>query len=95
MINARGIEVNPECVKAVLDMSPSARTHDVQRIVGKVNYLSRFFSKLAERSLPFFDILRKPKDFLWTDECARAFEELNEHLATLPTITMPVAGKDL
>ena len=57
-----------------------------QRFVGRVNYLSRFCSRLADRSLPFFDILRKPKDFLWTEECSRAFEELKGHLATLPTV---------
>ena len=68
MISARGIEVNPERVRAVLDMSPPARTHDVQRFVGRVNYLSRFCSRLADRSLPFFYILRRPKDFLWTEE---------------------------
>ena len=73
----------------------SARTHDVQRFVGRVNYLSRFCSRLADRSLPFFDILRRPKEFLWTEECSRAFEELKGHLATLPTLTAPVAGEDL
>ena len=64
MISARGIEVNPERVKAVLDMTPPTRTHDVQRFVGRVNYLSLFCSRLADRSLPFFDILCKSKDFL-------------------------------
>ncbi|KAK4397483.1 hypothetical protein Sango_1584900 [Sesamum angolense] len=48
--------------------------------------LSRFISKSVEKDLPFFKILRKVKDFEWTEECQRAFEELKAYLAKLPSL---------
>jgi hypothetical protein len=41
-ISSRGIEVNPDKVKAVLDMDPPRTVNEVQRFVGRVNYLGRF-----------------------------------------------------
>jgi len=95
MISARGIEVNPEKVKAAVDFSPPRNVNEVQRFLGKVNYLSRFCSKLAERNLPFFDILRNARDFAWTEQCQAAFEELRAHLASLPTLSSPIKGETL
>ncbi|XP_019052649.1 PREDICTED: uncharacterized protein LOC109114435 [Nelumbo nucifera] len=62
MVIQRGIEANPEKIKAILDM-PSPRTHkEVQRLTGRIAALSRFMSKSADRCLPFFKALKRPKD---------------------------------
>ena len=94
-ISSRGIEVNPDKVKAVLDMDPPRTVNEVQRFVGRVNYLGRFCARLAERNLPFFEILRKPKGFAWTPECQDAFERMKSHLSSLPILTSPVPGEVL
>src|ERR1044071_3350890 len=67
-ISSRGIEVNPDKVKAVLNMDPPRTVNEVQRFVGRVNYLGCFCAKLVEKNLPFFEILRRRKDFVWTLE---------------------------
>ncbi|XP_057770724.1 uncharacterized protein LOC130990511 [Salvia miltiorrhiza] len=54
-----------------------------------------FISRSAERSMPFFKILRKGTKFLWTAECRAAFEDLKVYLAKLPTLTKPVPGETL
>jgi hypothetical protein len=38
--------------------------------------LSRFISRLAERALPFFKLLRKSGRFVSTQEADEAFQEL-------------------
>jgi hypothetical protein len=40
-------------------MRPLARIKDVQKLTGSLAALSRFISRLAERALPFFSLLRK------------------------------------
>ncbi|KAK3003068.1 hypothetical protein RJ639_018812 [Escallonia herrerae] len=52
--------------------------------VERVAALGRFMSKSAEKCLPFFKAIRKAKDFEWTEECQKSFEELK-----------PVTGEDL
>ncbi|KAK4384306.1 hypothetical protein Sango_3074000 [Sesamum angolense] len=57
--------------------------------------LSRFISKSIEKGLPFFKILRKVKDFEWTEECQQAFEYLKAYLAKPPLLVTPMPGDTL
>jgi hypothetical protein len=64
----RGIEANPEKIKAIETMRPPARIKDVQKLTGSLAALSRFISSLAKRVLPFFKLLRKSAPLSWTNE---------------------------
>nr|XP_027061968.1 uncharacterized protein LOC113688359 [Coffea arabica] len=57
--------------------------------------LNRFLSRSAVRGLPFFRILKAPKDFQWTEECQKAFVDLKAYLAELPALTAPEQGETL
>ncbi|GKU99761.1 hypothetical protein SLEP1_g12559 [Rubroshorea leprosula] len=49
----------------------------------------------AERCLSFFKALREPKNFQWTNECQRAFDELKQYLVSAPLLSKPVEGESL
>jgi hypothetical protein len=57
LISYRGIEVNPEKIKTIEAMRPSARINDVQKLMGYLATLSRFISRLSEWALLFFKLL--------------------------------------
>jgi hypothetical protein len=76
-------------------MRPPARIKDVQKLTGSLASLSRFISRLAERALPFFKLLRKSGPFSWTEEAERAFQELKQHLVSLPILVAPEPGEPL
>ncbi|KAK3021614.1 hypothetical protein RJ639_045247 [Escallonia herrerae] len=63
---------------------------EVQELTGRVVALGRFMSKLAEKCLPFFKAIRKAKDFEWTEECQKSFEELKLYLSSPPLLTKQV-----
>jgi hypothetical protein len=67
LVSHRGIEANPEKIKAIEAMRPPARIKDVQNLTGSLATLSRFISRLAERALPFFKLLRKSDPFSWSE----------------------------
>ena len=67
IVSQRGIEANPEKVRAILEMSSPRTTKEVQSLTGKVAALNRFVSKATDKCLPFFKTLKKA--FAWTDEC--------------------------
>ena len=67
MVFQRGIEVNSEKVRAILELEPPRTVKAVQSLNGKVVALNKFVFKVTDRCLPFFRILRK--SFEWTDEC--------------------------
>ncbi|XP_075670299.1 uncharacterized protein LOC142640089 [Castanea sativa] len=49
--------------------------------------LNRFIFRSADRRRPFYQLLHKWKDFQWTDECALAFEDLKQYLASPPILS--------
>ncbi|KAL0421007.1 UNVERIFIED_CONTAM: hypothetical protein Slati_3123600 [Sesamum latifolium] len=84
MVTQRGIEANPLKIKAILDMKTPTNINEVQPLTGRIAAFSHFISKAAEKSLPFFKVLRKAKTFEWDTPCQQAFEELKSYLAGLP-----------
>ncbi|GKV05830.1 hypothetical protein SLEP1_g17794 [Rubroshorea leprosula] len=57
MVSRRGIEVNPEKIRAIIEMEPLKSIKDIQRLTGRVATLHRFISKSVDKCLPFFKIM--------------------------------------
>ncbi|XP_073017975.1 uncharacterized protein [Primulina eburnea] len=95
MVTERGIEVNPEKVRSITEMTSPKSIKDVQRLTEKIAALSRFISRSAHRSYPFFQALRRAQKFGWDEKCEKAFEELKNHLAGLPVLEKPGPGEKL
>ncbi|XP_073016710.1 uncharacterized protein [Primulina eburnea] len=95
IVTERGIEVNQEKVKSVLCMPSPRSVKEVQKLTGRIASLSRFISRSAHRSYPFFQVLRKAQKFGWDDKCEQAFQDLKKHLAELPVLVKPEPGDKL
>ncbi|KAL0420855.1 UNVERIFIED_CONTAM: Retrovirus-related Pol polyprotein from transposon [Sesamum latifolium] len=95
MVTQRVIEANPLKIKAILDMKAPTNINEVQRLTGRIATLSYFISKAAEKSLPFFKVLRKAKNFEWNTSCQQTFEELKSYLAGLRLLVKPIQGDTL
>ena len=67
MVSQRGIEANPDKIRAIIEMKPSRNVKEVQSLNGKVAVLNRFVLRATDKCLPFFCTLKK--SFEWTDEC--------------------------
>jgi hypothetical protein len=93
MVSQRGIEANPNKIKAVLEMTPPRTVKEVQSLTGRVAALNRFFSRATDKCLPFFKMLRKA--FTWTDECQKSFEELKLYLTSPPLLSPSQQGEAL
>jgi hypothetical protein len=89
VISRDGISPNPSKVKAVLDMRPPRNVKDIQKLTGCMAALSRFISRLGEKGLPFFKLLKASKKFTWTEEADAAFTQLKAFLTSPPILTAP------
>ncbi|XP_027075861.2 uncharacterized protein [Coffea arabica] len=89
LVSHRGIEANPDKVKAIQDMSPPRNIREIQRLNVRLAALNRFLSQSAEKALPFFKVLKKADQFAWTEECQAAFDKLKQYLHHLPTLASP------
>jgi hypothetical protein len=93
MVSHHGIEANPTKVYTIRRMNRPTRKKDVMKLTGKMATLGRFISKLGEKGLPFFKLLKKSDKFKWTDEANQALEELKTFL-TMPPVMVPPAPKE-
>ena len=95
MVSARGIEENPEKVQAIARMQDPTEVKGVQQLTGRLAALSRFISRLGERTLPFYQLLRKGEKFEWTEEARKAFADLKKTLSTPPILAVPKERENL
>ncbi|GJV90792.1 reverse transcriptase domain-containing protein [Tanacetum coccineum] len=98
MIMNEGIQANPKKVQAIINMASPRTLCEVQALNGKLAALGHFLAKSAERLLTFFKTLKgclNKKDFKWNTEAEVAFQELKEHLQSLPALTIPMPGETL
>ena len=93
MVSQKGIEVNPEKIRAIMELEPPRMVKEVQSLNGKTSALNRFVSRVTDRCLPFFRTLRR--SFEWTDECQLAFDNLKTYLSSPPPLNPSKPGEEL
>ena len=67
LVSNRGIEANPEKIKAITSLAKPACINDVQRLAGRVAALSWFISWLGEKAMPLYQMMKKIDAFVWSD----------------------------
>jgi hypothetical protein len=63
IVSQQGIEANPEKVAALERMGPIRDLKGVQKVLGCLAALSRFISRLGEKGLPLYRLLKKNERF--------------------------------
>ena len=62
---------NPKKITAISNMGPIRNVKGVQRLTGCLAALSRFISRLGERGMPLYKLLKKMDAFVWIEEAQR------------------------
>ena len=89
IVSARGIEPNHDKVSAITNMKWPTCVKDIQKLTGYMAALSHFISRLSEKGLPFFKLLKASECFSWSEEANTAFEQLKLFLTKPPIMTAP------
>jgi hypothetical protein len=89
IVSQRGIEANPEKVAALERMGPIRDLKGIQRVLGCLAALSRFISRLGEKGLPLYRLLKKHERFSWTVEAQEALDKLKASLTHASILTPP------
>ena len=76
IVSQKGIEVDPDKVKAIQEMPAPKIEKQVRGFLGRLNYISRFISHMTATCEPIFKLLKKDQGCVWTDDCKRAFDSI-------------------
>lgn len=97
LVHQRGIEIDKNKTKAIMDFLSPKTKKQLQSLLGKINFLRRFIANLSGKLQPPSPILRIKEDaeFQWLKEHHKAFDEIKTYLASPPVLMPPKKGKHL
>jgi hypothetical protein len=94
VVHEHGIQIDPKKIESIGKIGESVCKKDVQKLLGKINYLRRFISNLAGRVESLLPLVRlkHEEEFTWGAEQRQAFDKIKEYLVTPPVLRAPKAG---
>jgi len=95
IVSQRGIEVDPDKVRAILEMPHPVTEKEVRGFLGRLNYIARFIFQLTATCEPIFKLLRKNQAVKWNEDCQIAFVKIKQYLREPPILRPPVPGRPL
>ena len=93
IVSQRGIEVNPDKIMAIMELTPPKNVKKVQSLNGKITALNRFVSRATDKCLPFFRTLKK--SFEWMTKCQQVFDDLKAYLSFSLLLSLSKLGEEL
>ena len=80
LVHNKGIEVDANKAKAILEARPPTNKKELQRFIGQVGFLRRFLANAVVKMQPLTAVLRiKDKEgFVWGEQQEAAFRAVKE-----------------
>lgn len=89
VVSAKGLRVDPEKVKSILDMPVPKNQKEVRQLCGTASWYRRFIPNFATRLYPLTSLLKKRSKFEWTKEAQDAYLDVKSCLVSSPILTCP------
>ena len=87
IISHSGIKPDPNKVRAIINLKVPEDISSVRRFCGMVQYLSRFIPDLSAELQPITELTKKHKQFLWSNDCLKAFNNVKQKISTHGTLS--------
>lgn len=88
-ISEKGVETSPEKVTAVADWPTPSNKKQLRSFLGFCAYYRRFVKNFASIAAPLHSISAEQNEFVWSQECAKAFSELKQALTSTSVLSYP------
>jgi hypothetical protein len=94
IIHEDDIEIDPKKIEDIQKVQPPQSKNDMQKFLGKLNYLRQFIFNLLGNISAFVVILhlKNEANFNLGAEQQLAFDEIKKYLSSLPVIKAPKVG---
>ena len=74
MVSQRGIEVDPDKIKVIVEMKPPRTKKEIRGFLGRIQYINKFIAQHTLTCEPIFGLLKKEVHIVWNEQCQEAFE---------------------
>ncbi|UYV85138.1 K02A2.6-like [Cordylochernes scorpioides] len=86
IVTTEGIRIDPEKVRAIGEIKSPSNKQELQRLLGMIQYLSRFIPNLAEKTKNMRLLLKKDTPWLWDESLDCDLLEIKTLLRTAPSL---------
>ena len=95
VVTKDGLKADPDKVSDILKMPKPEDKAGVQRLLGSLNFLSKYIRNLSELTAPIRQLLVKNVHFSWSYEQDKALEEIKKVLTNAPVLGFYDVKKDV
>jgi hypothetical protein len=94
IVHEKSIKIDPKKIEAIQNVKAPTCKMDVQKFLGKVNYLRRFVCNLSGKVNAFTPLLwlKNDVDFTWGAKQQEAFDEIKSYSTSAPILRAPKTG---
>jgi hypothetical protein len=93
VISTKGITMDPNKVKEVLEWKPPMLVSEVRSFLGLAGYNQWFIPNFSKIAKPVTELLKKGSKYVWSDTCDEAFKHLKKLLTTSAVLVQPDTTK--
>jgi Reverse transcriptase (RNA-dependent DNA polymerase) len=87
------LAMDPAKLKGILDWPAPKTVKEVQSFIGFGNFYHRFVKGFSHLAHFLYDLLKKDKKFVWSEECQESFDQLKKWFTEEPVLMMPDHSK--
>uniref|UniRef100_A0A0K0FGL0 RNA-directed DNA polymerase n=1 Tax=Strongyloides venezuelensis TaxID=75913 RepID=A0A0K0FGL0_STRVS len=84
-----GMVPNNYALETLDRMPPPQSLKSLRRYLGKINFYRNHLPNLSKIELPMLDLLKKGKEFNWTVECQKAYDDVKLLLKNACRLSLP------
>ncbi|CAH9124841.1 unnamed protein product [Cuscuta epithymum] len=89
VISSKGIEVDKAKVEVIQSLPYPTTVREIRSFLGHAGFYRRFIKDFSKIASPLCTLLQKEVEFIFSEECKKAFNTLKEKLVTAPIIQAP------
>ena len=93
IITESGVSPDPDKVKAVQNFPIPKNPRNIREFLGLVGYYRKFIADFAARTKPLSDLLKKRREFVWTEQQQHSFQDMKDSLTRAPILQFPDFGQ--
>nr|XP_016483424.1 PREDICTED: uncharacterized protein LOC107804107 [Nicotiana tabacum] len=87
------IRMDRDKVEAIQDWEAPTKVPELRSFLGLANYYRRFIFGYSAIASPLTDLLKKDREWEWSDICQKAFEKLKAAITKEPVLALPDFSK--
>ena len=82
----KGLCVDPAKVRAIVEMPPPSDVTGIQRLLGMIQYLSKFLPCLSDMTKPLRDLTQKDAEWVWDQPQQKSLETIKQAVTSTPVL---------